>query len=506
MEVTARRFGATLTSARDFPRPSTLAVAGAEQIAGTRGTSMEDLIDRLVAHRTIGTAPRHELAWLAAHGRLERYRVGQVVYDPSEPVEDFFVLLSGRMAIFRVQGEARHKILEWHAGDVTGVLPYSRLTTPPGPSVIEEPTEALVVPREHLAEMTRECHEMTSILVHVMVDRARTFTSTFLHDEKLTSLGKLAAGLAHELNNPAAAITRSAQLLRTSLAAMESATRALGAAGLTGEEAGGLAQLREQCLATPVRKVLSPVEAAEREEALGDWLESRGVDAAAAEGLAETPLTLDLLDRFAGAFRPGVLGTVLRWLAADCAVGALAMEIEQAGTRISDLVAAVRGFTRVDAAAAPGAVEVGEGLAQTLAVMRGKARGKSIQVDVSIEPGLPPVRAVAAELNQIWANLVDNAIDAAPPSGRVEVTARRDGSRVVVRVVDDGPGIPPTIRERIFDPFFTTKDVGKGTGLGLDIVRRLVARNDGDVQVQSEPGRTEFAVSLPVPAASGVAA
>jgi signal transduction histidine kinase len=151
----------------------------------------------------------------------------------------------------------------------------------------------------------------------------------------------------------------------------------------------------------------------------------------------------------------------------------------------------------VDAGTAPGEVDIGEGLVQTLAVMRGKARAKSVRVDVSVEPGLPKVRAVAAELNQIWANLVDNALDAAPLLGHVEVAARRESACVVVRVIDDGPGIPADIRDSIFDPFFTTKDVGKGTGLGLDIVRRLVGRSGGDINVRSEPGHTEFIVSLP---------
>jgi signal transduction histidine kinase len=143
-------------------------------------------------------------------------------------------------------------------------------------------------------------------------------------------------------------------------------------------------------------------------------------------------------------------------------------------------------------------VDLAEGLAQTLAVLRGKARSKAIGIAVDLAEGLPPVRGVAAELNQVWANLIDNALDAAPQSGSVEVTARVEAGAVVVRVVDDGPGIPPDIRDRIFDPFFTTKDVGKGTGLGLDIVRRLVDRHEGDIEVVSRPGRTEFCVSLPV--------
>ncbi len=457
-----------------------------------------DLMDRLSSHRTIGEAPPEELAWLVAHGHLQHYEAGQVVSTQSRPVAGMFVVLSGRISIHLVRSATRHKIAEWRAGDVTGVLPYSRLVAPPGDTIVEEAADMLVIPREELPAMTRECHGLTTILVHVMLDRARFFNSTMLHDEKLKSVGKLAAGLAHELNNPAAAMTRFAKTLPECLDAAESAARALGAAGLTHEEAAAVSQMSAECFATPVRHVRSPLEEAEREAAIADWLETHGIDGGAAEAVAQSPVTIDALNRLLGAVRPRVLGAVLRWVAADCVVRGLAAEIEHAATRISDLVTAVRGFTQVDATAVPQAVDIGEGLAQTLAVLKGKARDKSISMGISVQDGLPRVRGVAAELNQIWVNLIDNALDAAPASGSVEVTAVRDKDMVVVRVVDNGAGIPPEIRDQIFDPFFTTKDVGKGTGLGLDIVRRLVDRHNGDIEVQSRPGRTEFIVSLPV--------
>jgi signal transduction histidine kinase len=166
--------------------------------------------------------------------------------------------------------------------------------------------------------------------------------------------------------------------------------------------------------------------------------------------------------------------------------------------RISGLVTAIKGFTHMDQAPVAEAVDLVQGLSNTIAVLRSKARAKSAEVFVDAEPGLPPVRGFVGELNQIWANLIDNALDAVPDSGRVEVLAKREHQRVVVRVIDNGTGIPAQIRERIFDPFFTTKPMGHGTGLGLDIVRRLVRHNDGEIAVESRPGRTEFRVVLPV--------
>ena len=166
--------------------------------------------------------------------------------------------------------------------------------------------------------------------------------------------------------------------------------------------------------------------------------------------------------------------------------------------RISGLVVAVKGFTHMDQAMVATAVDIAQGLSNTIAVLGAKARGKSISVALEVDSGLPQARGYVGELNQIWANLIDNALDAVQESGRVEVTAKSERERVVVRIIDNGPGIPDGVRERIFDPFFTTKPMGQGTGLGLDIVRRLVKHNDGEITVESRPGRTEFCVALPL--------
>jgi len=179
-------------------------------------------------------------------------------------------------------------------------------------------------------------------------------------------------------------------------------------------------------------------------------------------------------------------------------VRGLARDIERAASRVHSLVSAVKGFTYMDQASVPEPVDIGKGLSDTLALMAAKARGKSASVTVDVPRDLPRVRAFGGELNQVWANLMDNALDAVGQGGTVKVSALANGSRVVVKVIDDGPGIPAEMKSRIFDPFFTTKPVGQGTGLGLDIVRRLVDRNEGLIEVESEPGRTEFRVALPV--------
>jgi signal transduction histidine kinase len=185
-------------------------------------------------------------------------------------------------------------------------------------------------------------------------------------------------------------------------------------------------------------------------------------------------------------------------MASACSVRSLASDIQDAAMRISGLVVAIKGFTHMDQAAVAAPVDLLQGLSNTVTVLRAKARAKSATVAVEAEPGLPQARGFAGELNQIWANLIDNSLDAVKESGRIEVLANREKKRVVVRIVDNGPGIPADVRARIFDPFFTTKPMGEGTGLGLDIVRRLVQHNDGEISVESQPGRTEFRISLPI--------
>jgi signal transduction histidine kinase len=455
-----------------------------------------DLVDQLAAHKTIGEAPRDELAWLVSHGAVRRLDAGEVLTAKGATVEGLFVVLSGCIAIFVDRGAGLRKVMEWRGGDVTGVLPYSRLVSPPGDTVAQEPSMILAIHRDHFRDMIRECYHVTSMLVHTMVDRVRVFNSSALHDEKMVSLGKLSAGLAHELNNPASAIERSAALLEERLEDAERAAR--GVSRLTKAQLVAIDMIRASCLAASPNGVRSPIEQAEREEAIADWLADHGLDVTTAEALADTAVTLEALDQIAGTADGPTLNAVLRWTAAGCSVRTLASEIHEAATRIAGLVLAIKGFTHMDRAEVAEPVDLKQGLSNTVAVLKAKARSKASAVVVDVEPDLPPVRGFVGELNQIWANLIDNALDAIPQSGRVEVLANRERQRVVVRIIDNGTGIPADIRDRIFDPFFTTKPVGHGTGLGLDIVSRLVRHNNGDIVVESQPGRTEFRVVLPI--------
>ena len=457
------------------------------------------LVERLAAHRTIGSVPREQLEWLARAGHLRVLEVGDVLTDTNRPVQGLYVVLDGHLTIQVDRGGGLRTVMEWHGGDVTGVLPYSRVQRPPGNVVAEQRTEILMLERPDIARMIRECHELTAVMVHVMLDRARVFKSSELMDEKMASLGRLAAGLAHELNNPASAVARSAKSLVAELEVLDNATKQFCQLNLSDTQCFSIASLRDE--RPPIAAAGSPLELADREDALADWLEERGVSGVELEPLAASafaPADLDALSATVGVDK---VGTVLSHIATGQSVRRLASEISAAAERIHALVAAVKGFTYMDQQATRQPIAIGRGLSDTITVLGSKARANGVEITLEVAPDLPLVDGYGGELNQVWANLLDNAIDATP-KGNVRVLASVPLDKVVVRIIDDGPGIPPEVVARVFDPFFTTKPVGEGTGLGLDIARRIVRRHHGDIDVHTDANGTEFRITLPVSGAS----
>ena len=456
-----------------------------------------ELVERLATHKTLGAAPRAELEWLAAHGEFRRYEAGEKAALKGAPAEEMIVMLTGHIVASLDRGTGRRHSLESFAGEISARLPYSRMTLMIGDIVVTEPSEVLALHKRFFPELIRECPCIVEIAVHVMLERSRVFTATSAQDDKMMSMGRLAAGLAHELNNPASAIARSASALASSLSDADCSSRLLGSSALTSEQSTAIEKLRDACLAQNAHVVLSPLEQEERERRIERWLTDQGLSTAPAEALADVGFTGDMLDQLARSIPRQALDASLGWIAANTAARRMAAEIQEGASRIHHLVDAVKGFTQMDRESVSEPVDISQGLANTLVVLRSKARDKAVSLKLDIAPNLPRVRGFAGELNQVWANLISNAVDAVSENGSVEVTARSECGGVVVRVIDNGPGIPQGIRDRIFDPFFTTKPVGEGSGLGLDIVRRLVQRHNGQIEVDSNPGRTEFRVILP---------
>ena len=319
------------------------------------------LIDRLAQHRTLAAAPREELAWLADHGYVRHAEAGERLTQNSEYFDKLMIVLSGHLAINIDRGLGPRKVMEWGPGDVSGFLPYSRMSGPPPGSagVIDQPSELFLVPASHFPAMIRECPSVTTALVHLMLDRVRRFTSSDLHDEKMMSLGRLSAGLAHELNNPASAAERSAQLLPEAIDAVVKAARELGAARLPDEQYAALERWRTACTTTtsPLRSTL---ERADREDQISTWLEQHQSDAAIAAALVDTPLTIDDLNGFARMLDAPTLNTAISWIAADYSARTLASEIERATVRMHTLVMEIKSYSYMDRVQTPESIALAD--------------------------------------------------------------------------------------------------------------------------------------------------
>lgn len=462
----------------------------------------DDLVDRLASLELLASVPRGELEWLTARSETRAYAAGTIVRQRGAEVDEMFVMLSGRVAFSMPRGGGWRTILEAGAGYVLGLIPYSRFQKAPGNLVVQDDATVLALHRTHFPDLVRDCPELTAALVHHMLDRARDYQAARLHDDRLESLGKLAAGLAHELNNPASAAARNAQSLAALLDQVEHASRALAGARLSDAQLEALDAVRAACAETPPPR--SALEAADHEDDIAEWLERRALDPLLAEPLARSEVPLAALDALANAIPEEALGVAIRWVASGTAAREVVRQIASASGRIHDLVAAVKGFTFMDREAVPEEVDVARGLADTIVMLESKSRAKSVEVRLETADGLPRVYGFGSEINQVWEKLIDNAIEAAGSEGNVSITATFRGDAVVVRVTDTGPGIPEQIQSRVFDPFFTTKPVGQGTGLGLDFARRLVHRHHGDIDFTSQPGRTVFRVRLPLTGAAGM--
>jgi signal transduction histidine kinase len=456
------------------------------------------LVDRLANVKILKDVPRAELEWLADHGRIEHWEAGKVFRPHDVALPGLALVLSGSLAIHVERMGVHRRVMQWHDGDLTGALPYSRMVNPPGDTVVHEDLEAFSIDKEHFRDITRHCPEFTAICVHTMLDRARHFTGRDFQDEKMASLGKMSAGLAHELNNPASAAGRSAKRLMEHKNEAEDSARQLFSARLTEQQLRALDEARAFCLMVPPSFLDTPLDRSDRVDEIAEWLEGHGGEIDQATALAETAMTVDGLEKLATVFEGETLRDALRWLAATAAITTIATELQDSTKRISDLVASVKGYTHMGQAAVAEPVNVARGLTDTTRLMASKLRDKNVKLRLEVPPDLPPARAFGSELNQIWMNLLENALDAVPYGGEITVTAQQDFDTISVRVIDNGHGIPDDIKNRIFDPFFTTKPVGSGTGMGLDIVRRLVFNQKGDIEVESVPGRTVFRVVIPV--------
>jgi signal transduction histidine kinase len=434
-------------------------------------------------------------------GSEMRLKTGDYVKRAGDPPDGFYVVIEGAIEwTSKVRGQDVF-VQSLTAGEFWGH--ELLLTGKPYPVSGRAVTDVrlYVLETEVFWRMLSDCPSILRNLVAIVVERFGNLGEAERQHAKLISLGTMAAGLAHELNNPAAAVGRSAHEAREHF--RESSARAIrfGALGMTPEERHIVAGLPAEAAARAENAPeLDSLDRSDLEDEVALWLEDRGIEEAwdLSPTLVGAGLDAGWLDGLEGRLPDGHAGAVVAWLASEVAGDELLREIGHASTRISELVGAVKSYSYMDKAASR-EVDVHTGLNSTLIMLGHKLKKGDVEVVRDYERDLPPVCGHGGELNQVWTNLLDNAIDAVDGHGRITVRTASENGRVLVEIADDGPGIPDDVRERIFEPFYTTKDVGEGTGLGLDISYRVVVEDHkGDIRVLSEPGDTRFQVRLPI--------
>src|SRR6266851_2875994 len=445
---------------------------------------------------TFADLPDEQLEWFLSQCQEQFLKAGDTYIRQGDPAENMFVVLEGE---FQARGEINGETFAFPVkpGDVTGVLPFSRMKRTPVTGRAVSDGRLLRFPAAQFPQLVQRMPELATRLVGLMSDRIRETTRIEQQRDRLASLGKLSAGLAHELNNPASAARRATSQLRDILKKIKSASLELGRRDLTPAQKSEIEKLEvsftQQDLAPP-----DPLTIVDLEDQIDSLLRSHGQNDLwqLAAALARRNIKPEVLESLFATLDADSARAALFRIAASVEVATLLHEIESSTSRISDLVGAIKEYTHMDQSPVQN-VDIIKSLETTLTILNHKLKqGVVVQRDYQRVPLL--VNSFGSELNQVWTNIIDNALDAMGGKGELRVRTYRDDGCVVVEIGDTGPGISREVQPHIFEPFFTTKGVGEGTGLGLDTVQRIVKKHQGSIQVSSKPGDTRFQVWLPL--------
>jgi signal transduction histidine kinase len=440
--------------------------------------------------------PDDQLDWFISQSQEMNLKAGETYSRQGDPADAMFVILAGQL---QGRGELNGEtvIFDLEPGEVTGILPFSRMKkfTVGGRALID--SHALRFPASLFPQLVQKMPELTQRLVGLMSDRIREVTRLEQQQDRLASLGKLSAGLAHELNNPASAAKRAAGQLRQMLKKIKDASVELGKRDLSPAQKSEIEKLEtlftQSDVVPPDALTMSDLE-----DQIDSLLRSHGQNDLwmLAAGLARRNIKPEVVESLFASMDSGTARAALVRISASVEIASLLHEIESSTSRISDLVCAIKEYTHMDQAPVQN-VDLVKGLETTLTILNHKLK-QGVVVKRDYQPVPLLVNSFGSELNQVWTNIIDNAIDAMHGKGELRIRTYRDSDCVVVEIGDNGPGIPEEVQPHIFEPFFTTKGVGEGTGLGLDTVQRIVKKHRGNIQVVSKPGDTRFQVWLPL--------
>ena len=478
-------------------------VSGGVEAIVANTSSPSDKVEALRRVHIFADLPDDQLRWFAGNAEEHRFAEGDLVFRKGDKPEWLVVYLEGEVHAY--WDEADHDIVYiGRAGErmseVSGMLPFSRMKefTVTGRAVTD--VRLLRFPARLFPEMMQRMPVLVERLVGIMSDRVREATTLDQQQDKLMALGKLSAGLAHELNNPAAGATRAANDMIETLKELRSADMRLCSHDLTASQQESIDAFETKAIDhTANAKQLNSLDQSDREDEVSEWLESHGIDEAwkFSANLVEAGMDSTALEQLLGEIPATAIADVLARVNCQLAAAKLASEIKTATTRISELVGAIKEYSYMDQASVQ-ELDVHKGLDNTLLILKYKLKKKDISVTRDYAESLPLIKAYGSELNQVWTNLIVNAVDAMSKGGTLKVRTKREPTDIMIEIRDNGAGIPASARSRIFEPFFTTKAVGEGTGLGLDTVARIVRKHRGNVRFESKPGDTCFQVRLPL--------
>jgi signal transduction histidine kinase len=458
--------------------------------------------DWLQSIEALKDVPAAQLQWFIDNSDNKLFKQGELLLEPGDAMDATYILVEGHIRMYILQNKEIREFVSFDPQAIMGYLPFSRGKIANAYAEVMTDSQLLLFPAAKIPLMISLHFELTQALVHILTNRVRNFTALQQQNEKMMALGKLSAGLAHELNNPASAIVRGAYSLKKHLQSVRKTFQDIVDIKISKEKVEMVNAMVNRMLNESEKPTLTMMERSDLEDDMTEWLDDHNISNAPdiAENFVDFGVSIEEANEFLQHLPEPFADAVMNWVNNSLVTEKMVRDMEEASRRIADLVGSVKNFTHMDQGHDKQYADIHDGIKNTLTMLIYKIHKGSIEMKKDFDRTLPPVKAMIGELNQVWTNLIDNALDAMEPAGKgvLEIKTKRDKEFVEVSIIDNGPGIPDSIRSQIFDPFFTTKPIGKGTGLGLDVVTRIVQQHRGSIKVNSVPGRTEFIVCFPI--------